>query len=169
MALPKDDMKDQNLDSLSVLLQQAESARDAAELELRRALATVQAAQGQLHELITYRAEYERRYAAQFARGASGIDIVRCYQGFMQRLAQAIAQQTRVVEHGQARLEATREPLRRHELQVASIRKLIERRIEERRREAQQRERRLSDEAAARSSSAQRPGLFGGSALLRGV
>ena len=162
-------MKDRNLESLALLLQQAESARDAAELALRRALTTLQAAQAQLHELITYRAEYERRYAAQFAHGASGIDIVRCYQGFMQRLAQAIAQQTRVVEHGQARLEAAREPLRRSELQVASMRKLIERRLEERQREEQQREQRLSDEAAARSSGAPRAGLFGASTLLRGV
>lgn len=161
-------MKDRNLESLAVLLQQAESARDAAEVELQRALAIVQAAQGQLHELITYRAEYEQRYAAQFARGASGIDIVRCYQGFMQRLAQAIAQQTRVVEHSQARLEAAREPLRRHELQVASIGKLIERRVEEQQREDRQREQRLADEAAARSS-AHRPGLLRTSALLRGV
>jgi flagellar FliJ protein len=167
--LPKEDMKDRNPDSLTVLLQQAEAARDAAELELHRALAALQAAQGQLQELTTYRAEYEQRYAAQFARGASGIDIVRCYQGFMQRLAQAIAQQTRVVEHGEARLEATREPLRRHELQVASMRKLIERRGEERQREEQQREQRQSDEAAARSSNAQRPGMFCVSALLRGV
>ena len=162
-------MKDRNLESLAVLLQQAESARDAAELELQRALATLQAAQAQLHELITYRAEYERRYAAQFARGASGIDIVRCYQGFMQRLAQAIAQQTRVVEHSQVRLEATREPLRRHELQVASIGKLIERRVEAQQCEERQREQRQADEVAARSGSAQRPGLFGASALLRGV
>jgi len=162
-------MKDRNLESLAVLLQQAEAARDAAELELQRALATLQAAQAQLHELITYRAEYERRYAAQFARGASGIDIVRCYQGFMQRLAQAIAQQTRVVEHSQVRLEATREPLRRHELQVASIGKLIERRVEAQQRDERQREQRQADEVAARSGSAQRPGLFGASALLRGV
>ena len=161
-------MRDGNLDSLLLLLRQAEAARDAAELELQQALALLQSAQGQLCELFTYRAEYERRYAAQFARGASGIDIVRCYQGFMQRLAQAIGQQTRVVEHGQARLEATREPLRRQELQVASIGKLIERRIEQRQREEQQREQRQSDEAAARSS-AQRPELFRCSALLRGV
>ena len=49
------------------------------------------------------------------------------------------------------------------------MRKLIERRGEERQREEQQREQRQSDEAAARSSNAQRPGMFCVSALLRGV
>jgi flagellar FliJ protein len=155
------------LDSLFTLLRQAEAARDAAELELQRAQGAVQAAQAQRHELLEYRGEYERRYAAQFARGASGIDIVRCYQGFMQRLAQAIAQQTRVVEHAEARAEAMRAPLRDSELQAASIRKLIERRIAEQQREEQQREQRRSDEAAARSS-AQRPPLAG-APVLRGV
>jgi flagellar FliJ protein len=166
--LPKEDMKDRNPDSLTVLLQQAEAARDAAELELHRALAALQAAQGQLQELTTYRAEYEQRYAAQFARGASGIDIVRCYQGFAQRLAQAIEQQAQAVRAAEGRVEAAREPLRQAELQVASIRKLIERRSEEQRLKEQRREQRQTDENAARATG-RGPSMFGAMPSLRGA
>ena len=149
---------------LHALLQQAEAERDAAEAERLAAHGAQQSARAQHAELLDYRGEYERRYAAQFARGAAGIDIVRCYQGFMQRLAQAIEQQARVLRHAEARHEAASRALQAHELRVASIRKLIERRLAESQRAAGRREQRQADEAAARVGA--RPA---GSLALRGV
>jgi flagellar FliJ protein len=154
---------------LRALLGQAEAARDAAQVELQRALAAQQAAQAQLDELDVYRRQYEQRYAAQFARQAAGIDVVRCYQSFMQRLSQAIEQQRHVAQERATRLEAARSSLQQRELQVASTRKLIERREEALRREATQRERRQADEAAARSAVQRRPDLLAFGAVARGI
>jgi flagellar FliJ protein len=155
------------MDSLLTLLQQAEAARDAAEVALQRTLAALQQARTQQAQLEQYRAEYEARYAEQFARGAS-IDIVRCYQGFAQRLAQAIEQQAQAVRAAEGRVDAAREPLRQAELQVASIRKLIERRSEELRLKEQRREQRQTDESAARATG-RGLSMFGAIPSLRGA
>ena len=151
---------------LHTLLKHAEAERDGALAERLAAQAALQSARAQHVELLDYRAEYERRYAAQFARGAAGIDIVRCYQGFMQRLAQAIEQQSRLVRQTEVRHDCARAALQGHELRVASIGKLIERRAAEQQRSAGRREQRLSDEAAARSGAAGRPTRPGTLALL---
>ena len=155
------------MDSLLTLLQQAEAARDAAEVALQRTLAALQPARPQQGQLEPPRAEPAARYAEQFARGAS-IDIVRCYQGFAQRLAQAIEQQAQAVRAAEGRVEAAREPLRQAELQVASIRKLIERRSEELRLKEQRREQRQTDECAARATG-RGLSMFGAMPSLRGA
>ena len=144
------------MNSLQALLAQAEGARDAAERELRLALAALRSAETQRRELIDYRGQYEARYAAQFARSATGIDVVRCYQAFMARLAQAIEQQSHSVRQHEARLEAARQLLHRCEARASSIRSLMARRAEELQRHAARRDQRQADEAVAQRA-AQRP------------
>jgi flagellar FliJ protein len=151
------------IESLHALLQQAEEARDAAVGELQRAQRESQAAMGQHEQLVSYRRDYEARYSAQFA-SAGSMEMLRCYQSFMQRLTQAVDQQQRVAQRFAERAAAANQALQQHEIRVASIRKLIERRAEENKRVVAQRERREADELAARSAGG--GGAFPGTALL---
>lgn len=149
--------------SLLALLEQAESRRDAAQLTHQRAQADAQAALAQQVQLIEYRAENERRYASQFAQGSS-IEIVRHYQGFMVRLTQAIEQQARAVAQQQQRVEATRLALQEQELQVASIKKLIERRLRDKDHRDAKRDQNQTDESASRAATKPRS-MFGALSL----
>jgi flagellar FliJ protein len=140
------------MQTLRTLLQREESERDAAIAVLDTAQRQAQAAQLQAEQLLSYRAEYEQRWSRQFAQQGA-IEILRCYHGFTQRLAQAIAQQQRVTEHAQAALERARRELQACELRVASVRKLIERRVAEEQRAAARRDQKQTDEAAARAGA----------------
>jgi flagellar FliJ protein len=134
------------------LLQQAQSARDAAQGALQRAIAAAERAQSQAEQLLAYRRDYERRWNEQFAqRGA--IDIVRCYQSFMQRLSQAIEQQQHSAQHGTRQLQLAGDALRAHEMRVASIRKLIERRTRDMQAAHARHEQKSADERAAQSAA----------------
>ncbi|MBZ4096744.1 flagellar export protein FliJ, partial [Escherichia fergusonii] len=62
---------------------------------------------GQLEALSGWRGDYEKRWKAQFAGGAS-MEIIRCYQDFMQRLGQAIAEQELTVERTRNSAESAR-------------------------------------------------------------
>jgi len=134
--------------ALLVLLQQEEQVRDTALAALRRSDDAARRAQAQLEQLLQYRRDYEQRWTREFAQRGS-IDIVRCYQGFMDRLTQAVEQQHRTAEHAKDQLQAARDALRERELRVASIRKLIERRERELQAAAARHEQRGSDELAA--------------------
>jgi flagellar FliJ protein len=144
--------------ALLTLLQQAESARDAAQLAHQRTQADLQAARAQQTQLLDYRRDNEQRYRTQFSQGSS-IEIVRHYQSFMQRLTQAIEQQERIVAQQQRRVDTARETLQQHELQVASIRKLIERRTREKQQRDDKRDQRQTDEAASRAAT-HKPSMF---------
>lgn len=137
------------LQPLMALLEQTERERDAALAEHQRAAAAQQAAAAQCEQLLGYRGEYEQRWGERFGR-EGGMELMHCYQGFMQRLAQAVEQQERVARHAMAQFERTREALLRHEIRVASVRKLIERRVREAQQSADRREQRQADEFASR-------------------
>ena len=79
----------QDLNSLALLLAQAERERDEARAEQFRAEAARRAAATQAEQLVAYRRDYERRWSAEFCRDGK-IELVRCYQGFMQRMTQAV-------------------------------------------------------------------------------
>jgi flagellar FliJ protein len=70
----------------------------------------------------------------------------------MQRLTMAIDQQQRVVVHAQGRVERLLQLLREQEMRVASVRKLLERRLQELRLVADRREQKQTDEFAARAA-----------------
>jgi len=137
------------LQPLLSLLEQTERERDAAEADTRAADAAERAAHAQAEQLVAYRSDYEQRWNAQFAREGR-MELVRCYQGFMERLTQAVEQQARQATQAQARTERAREELRSRERRVASVRKLIEGRLREMRLLADRREQKQSDELAAR-------------------
>ncbi|HET7794846.1 MAG TPA: flagellar export protein FliJ [Rhizobacter sp.] len=140
-----------SLDPLMALLGQAERERDDALAAMQRANESHVAAQTQAEQLITYRSEYEARFREQFSRQSS-IEILQCYQGFSARLGQAIDQQRQIAAHAALRLEQSREALRGQEMRVASVRKLLERRVQELRLAADRRDQKQTDEFAARAA-----------------
>ncbi len=139
------------LDPLMALMSQAERERDEARAEMQRAADAHQAAQLQADQLVTYRGEYEARFREQFSRKSS-IDILQCYQGFSARLGQAIDQQQHVASHAAQRVERLREALRDKELRLASVGKLLERRLHELRQVAERTAQKQTDEFAARAA-----------------
>lgn len=151
-------MTDPNrIPALLALLQQAEGERDAARAGMQRADEAARRARSQLDQLLTYRRDYEQRWTREFTQRSS-IEIVRYYQGFMQRLTQAIEQQQHAAVHAGDQAQAARDALRERELRVASIRKLIERRERELQLAAARREQRGIDELAALAAWHQRDG-----------
>ena len=137
--------------TLTILLGQSERQRDAALAEQQRAQATSAAAAGQAEQLRTYRREYEQRWSAQFCREGK-IELVHCYQSFMERLTLAVDQQAHIAEHALQQVERTLGLLRGAELRCASVRKLIERRVLEQRLATDRREQKQTDESAARAA-----------------
>ncbi len=135
--------------ALISLLAQAERERNGAMSEAKRLEFDHGAAQRQAEQLLAYRADYERRWSRSFGDGG-GIAIVHCYRGFMDRLDAAIAAQQRVVALAAQRLADAQAQWQRHEIRVASIRKLLERRGSEARSAEQRREQKQQDEHAMR-------------------
>jgi flagellar FliJ protein len=143
-----------SLDPLMALLGQAERERDDALAAMQRANEAHLAAHSQAEQLLAYRSEYEARFREQFSRKSS-IDILQCYQGFSARLGQAIDQQQQIAGHAALKLEQSREGLRDQELRVASVRKLLERRLHELRQVADRRDQKQTDEYASRAAWSQ--------------
>ena len=135
--------------SLTTLLEQAEAERDAAQTVLRKCEASAAAAATQAEQLEAYRGQYQQRWQTQF-RQAGAIELLQCYQGFGQRLDQAVQQQNQITAQAQARMQNARAALIAREQRVAAVRKLIERRQAEQLRVAERRDQRATDEAAAR-------------------
>lgn len=137
-------------DTLSLLLERAESERDAAAQALHAASAQAQAARAQHGELSGYRQDYQQRWTHSFTQSAT-MDIVGCYQTFGRRLDQAVDTQGHVAQHAGHRQDRAREALRQAELRVAALRQLIARRQAEAAKVDQRREQRANDEFAARA------------------
>jgi flagellar FliJ protein len=140
-----------DLRSLRLLLAQAERERDEALAEQLRLDGAWRAAAAQAEQLVLYRREYEQRWSAEFCREGR-IELVRCYQGFMERLSQAVEQQERIAGHAAMQAERAVAIVRGHDVRAAGLKKLIERRVKEGERLAAGREQRLSDEQAARAA-----------------
>ena len=139
-----------NPGSLHTLHQHESEHRDQARLALRECQHQADRARQQAEQLLQYRSDYQQRWSQQF-RQQGGIELVQCYQSFMARLDEAIAQQQQLVQAAQVRLHTATAQLADCELRVASVGKLIDRRLAEAQRVQQQREQRSADEAAQRS------------------
>ena len=133
--------------TLQTLLMRAESERDQILAAHRRAEEQARRAQAQAEQLQSYRGDYQARWAGQFSRRGA-IEIVHCYQSFMQRLEEAVTHQQRQAEAAQAQSQRLRQALIAAELRVASVRKLAERRRAEQRLAEDRREQRQTDETA---------------------
>jgi len=136
---------------LTTLLEHHERARDVARAEHARARSASDAAAVQAEQLHSYRREYEQRWSAQFSREGP-IQLVTCYHSFMARLTQAVEQQALAVQLATQRCEHTLSALRGIELRCASVRTLIERRVQTQRHEADRRDQKQSDEHAMRAA-----------------
>ena len=90
-----------DLRSLRLLLAQAERQRDEALAEQLKLDAAWRASAAQAEQLVLYRREYEQRWSTEFCREGK-IELVRCYQGFIERLSQAVEQQERIAGHAAA-------------------------------------------------------------------
>lgn len=139
------------LQPLRLLLGQAERQRDDALADQARAETLRRAAVAKAEDLVTYRREYEQRWSAQFCREGR-IELVRCYQGFMERLSQAVDQQARAAAQAAVQVEQITVLVRSHDMRAAGLKKLIERRLQEAARQIERGEQAQSDERAARAT-----------------
>ncbi|MDO9316128.1 MAG: flagellar export protein FliJ [Burkholderiaceae bacterium] len=140
-----------SLQPVMTLLGQTERERDELAAGCQRAATAQRTAAAQLEQLVVYRREYEQRWANNF-RTDGRMELVNCYRGFMERLTQAVEQQRRVTAQAEAELEQARLALRDSEIRVASVRKLIERRVADVRVAVDRREQKATDEFAARAA-----------------
>lgn len=143
-------MDNNNLRTLSVLLEHAQNERDEALRDLQEATAQADQAKLQADQLETYRSDYQQRWNNQFARQGT-MEIVMCYQSFGARLDQAIAHQGQVAQHANNRVAVARQLLMERELRVLSVRKLMERRQQEMQRVLARQDQKSTDEQASRA------------------
>jgi flagellar protein FliJ len=134
-------------DSLATMLELAARQRDIARAALMQAEGASNRALAQLDQLTAYQAEYRTRAPGR-AGLAAPIELLRCHQGFMGRLDQALLQQREAVKTADHELHRRRQHLQQAELHVASVQKLIERRHAEHARVEARREQRQTDESA---------------------
>jgi flagellar FliJ protein len=138
------------MQALIQLLDHERRVRDAALLGLRDAEGTAGTADAQAQQLHAYRSDYVERWSARF-REPGSVALMQCYQGFMQRLEQAITQQRAAVQLAKTQLEQARQALSHKERRVASVERLIERRSQQEQQRAARREQSHSDEIAQRA------------------
>lgn len=140
-----------DIQPLMALLSHAERERDEALAHRQRMREALEAARTQAEQLVAYRRDYEQRWAERFAQ-AGQVQLLHSYHGFVTRLTQAIEHQDRVVAQSERQLERATETLQQQELRVASVLKLIERRVAEIEKTREQREQRSLDELASRAA-----------------
>ena len=138
------------LQALTLLLDHERRVRDEALQALSHAEGTAGQAGAQAQALAVYRSDYVERWSARF-REPGSVALMQCYQGFMQRLDQAIAQQRNTVAQAQIRVDQARGALHHNERRVASMEKLIERRRQHEQRQLARHEQSRTDEVAQRA------------------
>lgn len=138
------------LNTLTLLLEQAERERDEALAAHGEAQAALGRARAQADDLTQYQAAYHQRWRNE-AQGGLGIETLQWYHSFGERLTQALGQQDQLLQVLETRWTTTRELLQQREMRVASLRKLIERRQAEAQLLAQRQDQKLNDEWAARA------------------
>jgi len=142
---------DPSLSPLLALLGQAERERDSALAAAQKMVTAHRGAQAQSEQLVAYRLDYEAKYRERFSRQGS-IEVFQSYQNFMSRLSLAVDQQAQAVEAASRRVDQANEALREQELRVASVRKLLERRVTELRQAGDRRDQKQTDEFASRAA-----------------
>jgi flagellar FliJ protein len=133
-------------ETLSTLLEQAEAQRNIALAAFNQARARRDEARVQAQDLDAYRSDYAARWQREFKQRGAALEVMRSYHQFAQRLDQAIAQQSHAIEVCEQAFARANDMLAAHELRCASVRKLIERRVQEQREGVQRREQRAADD-----------------------
>lgn len=133
--------------ALNALLEHAERQRDQALARLVQAEEANRRLRNQWEQLKAYRADYEARSPGMGGKAAP-IELLRCHQGFVSRLDQALTQQSALMQSAEKQLAVKRHHLLERETHVASVRKLVERRVQDHQRTTARLEQKRSDEAA---------------------
>ncbi|MFN3886764.1 MAG: flagellar export protein FliJ [Aquabacterium sp.] len=135
--------------ALLMVLESAEKERDEAITALETSRKAYDAARQQAQSLSDWRRDYEQRWQAQF-RQSGGMEILRCYQDFMARLAEAVSEQDRRVAMARAQMDRMQGQLIERERRVAAVSQLIDRRHADAQQRASRQEQKATDEMAAR-------------------
>ncbi len=141
------------IQTLTTLLEREQAERDAARAAWEAAQRSAGEASAQAAQLVSYRSDYSTRWSQRFSQQAS-IEILRCYHSFVDRLDQAVAQQNHVAARAQTQCDALQQQLCQCEIRVASVQRLIERRIAAEKLHTDRREQKTLDEAAQRQARA---------------
>lgn len=144
-------MQHPSVQPLNTLLEHAERERDDALAQQQRAEAAMRGAENQVHQLLAYRGECERRWSER-SRAGTTPTLMLCHQTFLGRLQTAVDLQGEVVQRAQAEVQRCREQLLGLELRVASVRKLMERREAALAQQAGRIEQKTFDEIATRAA-----------------
>jgi flagellar FliJ protein len=138
------------IQSLLLVLEAAQKERDAALSAHEAARKSHESARQQAQSLNDWRQDYQRRWQKQFQQ-SGGVEIVRCYQDFMQRLGDAVSEQDRRVSNAEQQVARARAVLIERERRVAAVSQLIDRRQAEVQHKQARQEQKATDEMAARS------------------
>lgn len=142
------------IQSLLLVLEAAQKERDAALSAHEAARKAHESARQQAQSLNDWRQDYQRRWQTQFQQ-SGGVEIVRCYQDFIQRLADAVTEQDRRVDLADQQVARARALLIERERRVAAVSQLIDRRQAELLHKQARQEQKATDEMAARSARVQ--------------
>lgn len=137
--------------ALLMVLESAEKERDEAMAQLEARRKACDAARQQAQSLTDWRKEYQQRWQNQF-RQSGGMEIVRCYNDFMQRLADAVTEQDHRLAQAEQMLERSRLELIERERKVAAVSKLIDKRILEAQARMNRQDQKAMDEMASRAA-----------------
>lgn len=138
--------------SLQPLVQLAQQKNDAAAKKLGQLNQQQQAAQAKLDTLLQYRKEYQSRFQEAARNGINQSDL-RNFQGFIQRLDEAISQQRSIAEQIQGLVQAGRNELQDTQRKMKSFDTLAQRHIENEKKLAAKSEQRLQDEHSGRAAT----------------
>jgi flagellar protein FliJ len=136
--------------SLLMVLENEEKARDAALSDMEAARRAFESARQQAQSLTDWRREYQQRWQTQF-RQTGGMEIMRCYQDFMQRLAEAVSDQDKRVEQANHHMAHCKTQLMERERKVAAVAQLMDRRLAEVLLKQNRQDQKATDEVAARA------------------
>jgi flagellar protein FliJ len=137
-----------SLQALQTVLDHAVAERDEVTAHMYLLLENVRRLNSQKEQLYNYREEYRARWTNQFRQSAA-IEVVQSYQAFVTRLDHALEQLQSQVLAAETQAQQARELLVTRETRVASVRKLLGRKLAEQSRHGAMREQRQSDERAA--------------------
>lgn len=138
--------------SLQPLVQLAQQKNDAATKKFGQLNRQQQAAQAKLDTLLQYRKDYQTRFQEAVQNGMNQSDL-RNFQGFIQRLDEAIAQQRSINEQMLNSLQAGRNELQDTQRKMKSFDTLAQRHVENEKKLAVKSEQRLQDEHTGRNAT----------------
>jgi len=138
--------------SLQPLMNLAQHQNDSATRKLGQLNKQQQSAQQKLDILLEYRKDYQTRLHETSRNGMDQAEL-RNFQQFIDKLDDAISQQTRLVEHSKISTQAGRSEFDTTQRKLKSFDTLQQRHIEEQKKAGRQSEQKAQDEHTGRFSA----------------